>query len=285
MRTRLIGVGDTRLQVRECGDDGGRPLVFWHALGDHTAAQLLEAAPILAREYGLRVTGVDAPGFGGSPRLTDERYAMPALVEVARGLLDALGLERAVWMGSSWGATVGVHLTATHPERVEALVLLDGGYQAPPDDLPTGLDELREHWRSQSELWSFDSWEGMEEDARRYFARWTPEVAEICRSAYREEDGRIVSIMGPDVYAAATWGAMADPPIPALPRLGASGVPVLLIAATEPPEREETRRPLREQFASLVPQGEVRLVRTSHFVLEDAPEEAARAVGEWLLAL
>jgi pimeloyl-ACP methyl ester carboxylesterase len=88
--------------------------------------------------------------------------------------------------------------------------------------------------------------------------------------------------MGPDVYGAATWGAMSDPPIPALPRLAESGVPVLLLAATEPPEQEQRRRPLREQFASLVPHAAVRPLRTTHFVLEDAPEETARIVGEWL---
>jgi pimeloyl-ACP methyl ester carboxylesterase len=111
----LIDAGDARLHVREWGSDGGRPLLFWHALGDHTSLQPIEAAPILVEEYRLRVVGVDAPGFGGSPRLDDDRYELPSLVELAREAIDGLGLERVVWMGSSWGATVGVHVAAAYP--------------------------------------------------------------------------------------------------------------------------------------------------------------------------
>jgi pimeloyl-ACP methyl ester carboxylesterase len=282
METRLLDVADTRLAVREWGEADGRPLLFWHALGDHTSLQPIETAPLLVRDHGFRVLAPDAPGFGGSPRLRDKRYQLPALVELTRDLLDALGLDRVVWVGSSWGGTVGVHVAAAHPERVEALVLLDGGYLGPADNLGASLRMIRRHWRSQPELWSYDSWEALDEDACGYFRRWSPELAASCRSAYREENGRIVSIMGPDVYAAAIWGVLCAPPAEALARLGASGVPTLLLAATLPPEEEERRRPAREQFAELVPQGEIRLVETMHFVLEDAPEEAARTIGEWL---
>ena len=88
--------------------------------------------------------------------------------------------------------------------------------------------------------------------------------------------------MGPDVYAAAGWGLVESPPAEALPRLAEGGVPVLLLAATQPVEAAERRRPERERFAALVPHAEVRLVDTMHFVIEDAPEETARAIGEWL---
>jgi pimeloyl-ACP methyl ester carboxylesterase len=285
VKTRLIVAGGTQLHLREWGAARGRPVLFWHALGDHTGLQMIETAPVLVEELGLRVLAVDAPGFGGSPRLDDDRYEMPALVELASRLLDALELDRTVWMGSSWGASIGVHFAATHPERVEALVLLDGGYTDAATDMGSSLEEVREHWRSQPELWSSESWEVVDDEARAYFNRWTPALAESCRSAFREENGRIVSIMGPDVYAAAYWGVIAAPPADAFPRLAATGVPVLLLAATQPPELEERRRPARERFAALVPHGEIRLVETHHFVLEDAPEETARAVGKWLRGL
>jgi pimeloyl-ACP methyl ester carboxylesterase len=284
METPLVDVADTQLAVREWGGPDGRPLLFWHALGDHTSLQPIEVAPILARDHGFRVLALDAPGFGGSPRLPDKRYQLPALVDLARDLLDALDLDRVIWVGSSWGGNVGVHVAAAHPGRVEALVLLDGGYLGPADNLGASLRMIRRHWRSQPELWSYDSWEALDEDARRYFRRWSPELAENCRSAYREENGRIVSIMGPDVYAAAIWGVLCASPAESLMRLGASGVPTLLLAATLPPEEEERRRPAREQFAELVPQGEIGLMETMHFVLEDDPEEAARTIGDWLRA-
>jgi pimeloyl-ACP methyl ester carboxylesterase len=282
MRTRLVDTGDTRLALREWGDESGRPLLFWHALGDHTSLQPIEAAPILVRDHGFRVLAPDAPGFGGSPRLPDKHYQLPALVELACELLDALELDRVVWAGSSWGATLGVHVAAAHPDRIEALVLLDGGYLGPADNLGASLRMIRRHWRSQPELWSYESWEAVDEEARTHFTRWTPELAASCRSGYREQDGKVVSIMGPDVYAAVIWSVLCAPPAEALARLGSTGVPTLLLAATLPPEEEERRRPARERFADLVPRGEIRLMETRHSVLEDDPEETARVIGEWL---
>jgi len=87
--------------------------------------------------------------------------------------------------------------------------------------------------------------------------------------------------MGPDVYAAAIWGVLCAPPTEALARLGASGVPTLLLAATQPPEEEERRGPARKRFAELAPKGEIHTMDTMHFVLEDAPERTAREIGEW----
>src|SRR5438874_12202933 len=52
-------------------------------------------------------------------------------------LLDAIGAPRPVITGHSMGAFVAVVLAAVHPERVERLVLVDGGL---PLSLPEGLD-------------------------------------------------------------------------------------------------------------------------------------------------
>jgi pimeloyl-ACP methyl ester carboxylesterase len=68
--------------------------------------------------------------------------------------------------------------------------------------------------------------------------------------------------------------------------LGRSGVPVLLMAATEPPEKAKERSADLVRFAELVPAAEIhRVAGARHLMLEDAPEEVARAVGEWLRRL
>src|SRR5437764_3804593 len=108
------------LAVREWGEPTARPVFFWHALGDHNNLQLIEAGPILARDFGLRLIAPDGPGFGGSPRVDDDGYAVPALVAHAERLLDELGLDGGAWLGSSWGASLGVHFAAAHPHRLAA---------------------------------------------------------------------------------------------------------------------------------------------------------------------
>lgn len=282
-----MNVPDPRLvagvAIREWGEPGGRPMLFWHALGDHNNLQLLEVGPVLAREHNLHIHAVDAPGFGASPPADDAAYEVPALIELARRVLDELGLDRVVWMGASWGGSLGVHFAATYPERVAALVLLDGGYRDPASDAGPTLDEQRAHWRAHPELFGYESWDALVDDWKAFFTRWTPDVETSVRSAYREHYGKPVSIMGPDVYAAATAGILASPPSTAHAHLGRTEVPVLVLAATLPEETHPQRTAAADRFAALVPQAEIHwLDGTPHFVLEMNPDEVVRVVGEWL---
>jgi pimeloyl-ACP methyl ester carboxylesterase len=67
----------------------------------------------------------------------------PGPWEAARGafgLLDRLGIERAVLVGRSRGADVALRGGLLHPDRVRALVLLDP--EVPDEDVSGRLDEL-----------------------------------------------------------------------------------------------------------------------------------------------
>lgn len=281
---RLVSAGDAEVLVREWGS-AGPPIFFWHALGDHTSLQLVDAAPILVDEYGYRLIGVDAPGFGGSPRLPDERYEIPALIELASDLLDTLELDPVVWAGSSWGGIIGAQFAAAHPERLSALVLVDGGYLDPESEHGESLDEARAYWRAQPG-WRFPSWDAALAEGREAFPRWSAGLEEYVRSAYREENGEVVSTVGPDVYAAAMHGIDRSPPSRAHSRLGEIGLPVLLLGATEPPKEAARRDAWRERFAAQVPQADVRRMQgVPHLMLEACPGETARVIGEWLRGL
>jgi pimeloyl-ACP methyl ester carboxylesterase len=280
---RLVRAHDTDLYLREWGETGP-PIFFWHGLGNHTSLQMIEAGPLLAA-YGYRVIGVDAPGFGGSPPIEAERYEARGLVDLVSDLLDALELDRIIWSGSSWGGIVGVHFTAAHPERVAALVLIDGGYLDPINEHGETLEDLRAHWRDQDGF-RFPSWTAVVEDARPWFARWSPAIEEYLKSGFREENGEVVSILTPDVFAAAIHGIDRSPPSGVHRRLGESGVPVLLLGATVPEQDDARRRRWVARFAADVPQAGVRRIDGApHLMLEARPEETARVIGEWLRAL
>lgn len=72
----------------------------------------------------------DSAGLDGPYGI--ERHAADALA-----VLDAEGLARAVVAGHSMGAYVAARLAADHPDRVQALVLVDGGLPLP---VPAGTD-------------------------------------------------------------------------------------------------------------------------------------------------
>ena len=81
-------------------------------------------------------------------------------------------------------------------------------------------------------------------------------------------------------------GIDRSPPSRAHPRLGETGLPVLLLGATEPPKDGARRDTWRERFAKQVPQADVRRVEGApHLMLEARPGKTAREIGEWLRAL
>jgi pimeloyl-ACP methyl ester carboxylesterase len=235
------------------------------------------AAPQLA-EQGLRLFALDAPGFGKSPPLEAERYRPHALADLAARLLDALGLDRAAFMGFSWGGDLGIHLAARHPDKLTALVVLDAGYRDPPFDpaqpFEAYLAENEEFWEQACK----PSWEEAFAAARTRLHRWDPAIEEAFRSAWREEDGRLVPSGSPGVVAAAEHGIAQALPSIVRPALAAAGLPVLLVASKAASEEDLTR------FTADVPQADIRrLAGANHDVLNDGGPEVVRFVGDWLM--
>ncbi|WP_406865416.1 alpha/beta hydrolase [Streptomyces sp. HUAS MG47] len=93
-------------------------------------------------DAGHRVVRCDLRGFGETPIGEAHTHA-----EDVRALLDALGIERAAVVGSSFGGEVALELAALHPARVSALALLCA---AAPDHEASA--ELRAFGRKEDEL-------------------------------------------------------------------------------------------------------------------------------------
>jgi pimeloyl-ACP methyl ester carboxylesterase len=80
-------------------------------------------APYLARY--LRVITYDARGNGRSDRPAQaEQYAHREIVADAVAVLDAVGVDEAVFAGTSMGALYGLQAAAWYPERVRAVVAI-----------------------------------------------------------------------------------------------------------------------------------------------------------------
>jgi pimeloyl-ACP methyl ester carboxylesterase len=116
------------LHVHDWGSDGDVPVVFWHALGEgQSGAHFAEVGRGLARA-GFHVVAVDGPGFGKTPLLPTERYALAELAGLLDELIDERELDRPVLAGHSWGGCIAMTYAATHPDDVRALVLFDSGH-------------------------------------------------------------------------------------------------------------------------------------------------------------
>lgn len=73
----------------------------------------------------LRVTAFDPRGHGRSER-PEGSYSIGMMAEDAAGLLEALGIARAVVVGSSMSSLVAVELAARRPDLLAGLILVGG---------------------------------------------------------------------------------------------------------------------------------------------------------------
>jgi pimeloyl-ACP methyl ester carboxylesterase len=289
MGQRMIDLPSATLAVHEWGPPDGPTVLHLHHLGiSGTGRHVAEVAAALAERYGARVVAPDFPGFGRSSTPTrPEQMTPPALALLVRDLLDALSIDRAAAVqGLSWGATVACHFAAKYADRLGALVLLDAGHGDAQDDpaleahLPA--DERLARVRQDAAEFRFADLDAALSMAQSGAARWTTALEVAWRSNLRVADGQVCLTVEPEVYAAALQGFVDHPPSTTWPAIAAANLPVLLLLASEPPERREFQRQCSQRLAEVVPRAEIRWVDTRHDVVNGLGPALADLVADWL---
>jgi len=115
---------------------GKPPIIFLHggpgayALNFQPTMRMLDALA----QSGHEVYAYDQVGGGRSERLVDIReYTVRRHVADLEAVRTAVGAQRVILLGSSWGATLAAHYTARHPNRVAGLILSGPGVIHPGD--------------------------------------------------------------------------------------------------------------------------------------------------------
>jgi 3-oxoadipate enol-lactonase len=123
----LAEINGQWINYEDTGGDVG-PIVLAHGL---LMDREMFEPQVEARKSGCRIITWDARCHGQT-ETTDEPFTYWDLADDLRGLLDHLGIERAVIGGMSQGGFVALRFALKYPERVSALILL--GTQAGTED-------------------------------------------------------------------------------------------------------------------------------------------------------
>lgn len=108
----------------------GPALILLHGMfGDHRDWETV-LEPLAHR---FRVIAVDLPGFGESGK-PERSYNAEFFVEMISGFLQAVGAHKPVLVGNSFGGEIAILYALSHPEDVEALVLVSSGGLRTYDD-------------------------------------------------------------------------------------------------------------------------------------------------------
>ena len=129
---RSIATNGLEMAVYEQGE--GPPVILLHGFPE-LAFSWRHQLPALA-DAGFRAIAPDQRGYGQTtvpPNVED--YRVTALIADIHGLLDALGLESATFIGHDWGALLLWQMAMLAPDRIGKMVVLNiPHYPRPPID-------------------------------------------------------------------------------------------------------------------------------------------------------
>jgi pimeloyl-ACP methyl ester carboxylesterase len=275
-RFRLPGL---TLAAEVWGAPGERPVLASHGWLDNAGSfELL--APHLP---GCELVALDLAGHGFSEfRSPDSAYNLWQDVGDLLDVANELDWQRCTLLGHSRGAGISLLFAATFPERVDKLILLEGGVPltAEANEAPAGLAEaLREARALRGKAGRVFAQRATAIAERAAgFSKVTPPAAEVlARRSLREVPGGYQWHADQRLKAQSELRLTAEHARAFARRVTA---PVLLLLATESPFAD---RPLYRELPSLLPNVEVdRVVGGHHCHLEGGERAIAERIRRFL---
>lgn len=122
--SRFVQTKEWNIHYNEAGE-GDRHVVLLHGSGPGATgwSNFKQNLGALA-DAGLHVYAVDMPGWGKSDTCPPDRLDH---VEAAVQLLDALGIEKAAFVGNSMGGITTLRLAVEHPDRISHIITMGPG--------------------------------------------------------------------------------------------------------------------------------------------------------------
>lgn len=138
---KIASVFGRNISFRSAGEGGAFPLILLHGIGSNSSAWAGQFAEFSQMR---RVIAWNAPGYLGSDALPMDAPAPEDYAAVLLGLLDALGIHKAILVGQSLGAIMATAAVLEQPDRFAALTLTSpaSGYAVKKGDpLPVRVAE------------------------------------------------------------------------------------------------------------------------------------------------
>ncbi len=278
-RPAVASMGELDVHYLDWGGPN-EPLLALHGLASsgHWYRRL---APFLSDRY--RVIAPDQRGHGATTQAAGG-YDWQTLAEDAIRLLDHLGISRAPVLGHSWGGHVASNLAMRFPDRVNRVVMIDGGFQD-GGLLPNPTWEAFRQ-RLAPRLVAGTRDEYLERLAANLSFCWGDDLAEIALTmVYEGEDGQMYDNLRPDNHAQVLETMWNEPPSVVLPRIM---VPALVVAAGPRADRANSqfsrqREVMVAAAEAALPNGRVHWIAdTIHDIGYHKPEELAAVIRDFL---
>lgn len=145
--TGRVPAGDVEIFYRKFGRPGRTPVLIVHGLS-FFSYDWIKPATLIGRDR--EVVAIDMRGFGESGWSPERNYKLETLSNDVIAVLDALGWDKAVLMGHSFGGRVVLATAGWKPERAAGLICVDFA----PDLAPAGRRHVAERIGGQPDVFA-----------------------------------------------------------------------------------------------------------------------------------
>ncbi|MFT3998219.1 MAG: alpha/beta fold hydrolase [Asticcacaulis sp.] len=277
MKTYRIRANGLEFTVDEAGE-GDKVAILLHGFPQSRIAW----RPVmgLLAAMGWRVIAPDLRGYGESDRPKRQSdYRIETLSEDVLAIAEAVGARRPVLIGHDWGGVIAWRTAIDHAERVAGLVVANAPHPAVFERLLKS--GLRQRMRSLYVLFFLLPWLP-EWQVRRHRGRGLAATLRKQSAGFSRADLSVYAenIMRPGAATAMINYYRVNVTRLVTPRAKESlSVPTLMVWGMDDPFLDAALTQGNETFVadfSLTP-----LSGVSHWVLEEAADKLASAIGDW----
>ena len=255
-------------------NDGEETFLCLH--GEPTWGYLYrKVIPTLAEEG--RVVVPDFVGFGRSDKYTERtEYTFEMHYDSLVAFIEALDLDDITLVCQDWGGILGLPVAANHPERFARLVPMNTGVPSGRQEMPEAWEDFREFVERVDQLPI-----GMLiQNATA--SELTDETLAAYEAPFPEEAYKAGAREWPDMVPRQGGGDGAEITRAAAERLSDWEKPAFVLFSDSDPITRGNRDPLRELLPTASEQPDVWVEGAMHFLQEDAGEEIAEQIVEFV---
>ena len=272
---QYVDVGEPEMAYVDVGDpDAEETFLCLH--GEPTWGYLYRKTIPTLREEG-RVVVPDFVGFGRSEKYTErEKYTYEMHYSSLVAFVKTLDLENITLVCQDWDGILGLPVAVNEPERFARLVPMNTGVPSGTQEMPEAWEEFRAFVERVDEL----------PIGMLIQNATATELSEETLAAYEapfpSEEHKAGAQEWPDMVPREGGGDGAEVTRAAAERLAEWEKPAFVPFADADPITSPNRDPLRELIPTASEQPDTWIEGAMHFLQEDAGEEIAQQIVEFV---
>jgi len=279
VRHNTIEIDGLNIFYREAGPKDAPVILLLHGFPS-SSHQYRDLIPLLSDKY--RVIAPDYPGFGASdaPGLSEFEYTFDRYSEIVTSLTDRLKIESYTIYLFDYGAPVGFRVASARPDKVDGLIVQNGN--AYDEGLREFWDPIKTFWADPNPV-NTDALRGLLTiDATKWqYTHGVKDLESVAPEAWIVDQAYMDRHGNSEIQLALFYDYRTNVPLyPQWQSYFREYQPPMLIVWGEGDfifPSEGATPYLRD-----LPDAELHLLDTGHFVLEEYAEEAAALIRSFM---